>query len=82
MDKLSCLTTGESRQRCIIGSVVVSVIVISVVFLSASLFADSQNEVPVKAKSSRDENLELKLVHVVSDNAILHRPFDLLDAIC
>lgn len=67
---LSCLTNesnAPAKRRCkIIVAVVIAMSVLLVTFLVATLLGAS-SEIPLKEASSRDENLDLKLVHVVSD---------------
>lgn len=64
---MNCLRSEESRRSCVIYATVVTIVVIFVWFLSESFLAADHHQ-EASAKTQRNEDLELKLVHVVSDS--------------
>lgn len=66
-------TAVKSKRICIIVLIVISLIAgVFALFYSAMILSVIQKRIPAETRDSKDENLELKLVHVVSDIALSH----------
>lgn len=66
-------TVVDSKRICLIVLIVISSIAgVFAFFYSDTILSVIQKRIPAETRVSKDENLELKLVHVVSDIALSH----------